>query len=154
MAGLEALTKDRSPYSDDKVSKLIVRAKDAAASDDYKSANQLLSAALDLKAIEAAGRYDTDTIVYSLTFDTPAEEYQYEIRQYESNLLLLKLVLENNNSGTTKKLVEKYIAEANQINVDANDQSTRGKFEKAVKTMEDANKKLAQALGYLGVRYK
>lgn len=79
-----------SSKPDEEVSHLLSQAKQAVVRDDYRSANKLLRGALDLKAVKTASMSDQKTIVYALDFATPAEEFQYETKQYEGNQLLLK----------------------------------------------------------------
>lgn len=63
-------------------------------------------------------------------------------------------MLEKNQPSPSSVLVSRYVDEAQQFSQQANKQSTTGNFTDAIEKMEQANKKLARALGYLGVQYK
>ena len=154
LLGLDALSEAPSGQPEEEVDRLVNQAKEAVIRDDYRSANGLLGKALDLKAAKTASMYDQKTIVYALDFDTPLEEFRYEAKQYEGNRLLLKLMLVRNQPSTAGDLVSKTVDEAQQISQEANRQSTQGNLTDAIEKMEQANRKLASALAYLGVQYK
>jgi hypothetical protein len=92
------------------------------------------------------------TVVYSLDFQTPADEYRYELEQHRGyELLVDQLRAAGKAAGSRAKLVDRYVSEGGRMAVRAQDRASRGDFEGAIPVMEEANKSLKRALQMMGV---
>ena len=131
---------------------MITDAKAMAETDDYAGANSLLSQAYEKTVTAVALARDNQTIVYSLNFETAADEYAYEVRRFDGNRMVVDMMLEKRKVGSLSELVTKYVADAEGVRESAEADAAAGNYEVAVEKMEEADKHLKRALRLLGIQ--
>lgn len=131
--------------------KLVQDARVRAEQDDYAGAIGLLSQAYEMVAAAVAHARDKQTLVYSLDFATPEEEYDYEVRRYSGNQMIIDLLLEK-HPGSTAALVKNFVAKAEEMREAAGAKATEGRFGEAVRDMEAAGKHQQRAMRLLGIQ--
>lgn len=104
-------------------------------------------------AIETLSRLRKgQTVVLSLDFATPAEEYDYESRRFHSSELLVGMMLaEGRADGERRALVDGFLREGRRLRGVAATHADRGDHRGAIPTMEQAAAELNRALQAMGV---
>lgn len=104
-------------------------------------------------AVEEVSRMHAGrTIVMALKFDTPADEYAYELRRNHSNRVLVDMMIaEGRAEGGRRVLVDRFVAENGRLAGEAERQAKAGDYAGAVGTMEKAGHQLTRALQTLGL---
>lgn len=115
-------------------------------------ANKKLADAYKL-AVEGLSRLRSgQTVTMSLKFDTPADEYAYELKRYGSNEILVDMMqAEGKAQGGSAAMVSNFIGEARRLKAQAASEAAGGQHGVAVKTMEQAVQQLNRALQMMGV---
>lgn len=91
-------------------------------------------------------------VVMSLKFDTPADEFSYEQKRFQSNEILVGMMLaEGRGEGDKRPLVDGFVAEATKLRDQALLQAQSRQHKDAVATMEKAQIQLNRALQAMGV---
>jgi hypothetical protein len=137
----------------DKLDALLAVAEKEMKRDDYVAANAQLNQAYQLIVAAVNSGYKVSTLVYSLDFETPKQEYQYELRRYRGNELLIGKLLAQKEQSQTKELVTRYLEQAAQTHKLAQDQAKQGGYQRAIASMEKASSQLKRAMGMLGIRF-
>lgn len=92
------------------------------------------------------------TLVRSLNFATPEDEYHYEIDRNNTHKMLVKLFLsEKKVSAYGKKMADKSIKEANKLRAIADREARAKQFSKAIKLLEQSTKQLVRAIRSSGI---
>ncbi len=92
------------------------------------------------------------TLVRSLNFANPEEEYQYELDRNDTHKMLMKLLLdEKKSSEYTKKAVLKFTQQADSLRKKAIAATLDKQFEEAIKLLEQSTKQLVRAIRSAGV---
>ena len=150
---LEKKQKDISWLLDNKkIDALLDQAEQLARQGSYHEANQHLSFAADSVEIALAQARHKETLLHDLTFESPAEEYEYEKQRNHSYMLLADLI-------KTKKKIEPNslqhfhgILKENEIlREQADELAGNGDIEAAIKMLEQGTLKLARTLRASGV---
>ena len=94
-----------------------------------------------------------DTLVRSLNFASPEEEYKYEIDRNDTHKMLVEVLLKEkmDASAGVKKMVGQYMEKAAQTRVAAEKQAAQGDFASAVKTLEESTKEIVRAIRSAGI---
>ncbi len=105
------------------------------------------------RVVEGLSRLQAgQTVTLSLKFDSPAEEYAYEERRFQSNEMMVGMMLdEGRASGDRRRLVEEFAREAKRLRSEAAALATAGNHAAAVTAMEKAVAQLNRALQTMGV---
>ncbi len=91
-------------------------------------------------------------VVMSLKFDTPADEYAYEQRRYQSSeILVANLLGEGRAEGDKRRLVDDFVSQGRQLRDDAEALATKKQHQAAVTTIEKAVTQLNRALQAMGL---
>lgn len=104
-------------------------------------------------AIEELARIQSgEEIVLTLEFATPADEYAYELRRYESSLLMVEMMLrEGHADGERRNFVDRQFSEAERLKREAVARAGDDRYEDANLHMEQAIRHLNRALQAMGV---
>jgi len=140
-----------SPLPPDTVD-LLSQARQHTQRDDYRQANKLLSRAYELLSADTAKAFDMKTVVYSLEFATPREEYEYELRRHDSSKKLISFMRERNNREGLDQILERYLQAARDLEDSAHIEAQRGDYPQAIQSMEKAGSEMQRALRVLGAR--
>jgi tetratricopeptide (TPR) repeat protein len=118
----------------------------------HRQAHDVLQSAYQMTVTAVTRLRDNETLVYALEFRTPADEYRYELNRYQSYEILVQQMRDSGkDQGSVGKMVLKFVDKAKELKKRAADEATTGDFEKAIKTMEEANRSLGRALQMMGL---
>lgn len=92
-----------------------------------------------------------ETVTHALRFETPADEYAYELRRFDSNAMLVSMNLEDKGDAGLRGRVDAEMTAAGRLKAAAAAEATAGRYGEAVKRMETASGHLTRALQALGV---
>ena len=149
--GIDSLISGWDGSIDPKTEELIVDSRRLAEENNYRAAVEMLSQGYETVASAVALSRDGEIVVYSLDFALPKDEYDYEVRRYSGNRIIIELLLEK-HPGSTGALVESYVANAEALKESAEEKAGNGEFQAAVQDMEAAGKHQKRALSLLGIR--
>ncbi|MDS4015287.1 MAG: hypothetical protein RKP46_13220 [Candidatus Accumulibacter sp.] len=91
------------------------------------------------------------TVTHALKFETPADEYAYELRRFESNEMLVGMNLQESTDAGVRQRVSGELDTAKRLRQSAAGDAAAGRHAEAVKQMETAAVHLNRALQALGV---
>jgi hypothetical protein len=92
-----------------------------------------------------------DTLVRSLDFATPLEEYQYEIDRNDTHRMLVDMLLKDKRGGGSDAMVDQAVASSTTLRKQAEGQAARNDHKTAIKTLEDSTRELVKAIRAAGV---
>lgn len=131
----------------------IEKAADYASKNDYAKANEFLSMALNIVIKAKNSSLKDRTFSYDLNFETPIDEYKYELSRNDDYIRLVPIaIIQKQPSAGIKTLMDKYVQKAKVKRHDAETYFEEKKFEDAVAAMQESTKDLASALKIAGVR--
>lgn len=135
-----------------RVDELLAQAHGLEQAGDPQAAREQLKEAYNL-AITALTRVrDNETVVYNLDFRTPADEYRYEQNRNQSYAMLVEQMRQSSEyNEQALKLAERYRDEGEKLRQEAEALAASGQFEAAIKTMEEASKRLVRSLQMMGL---
>lgn len=117
-----------------------------------EEANRILNDALNRMIDEVSRSLEAKTITYDLDFDTPEDEYRYELRRNKDYVRLIPIAIgQRQPSENVRKLIERLTRQASELRAQAERLFERGQVKQAIKTMEQSTEKLQRALKMLGV---
>lgn len=135
-----------------RVDKLVAQAAGMTAANRHAEAGDLLTQALNLAVSTLSQLRAGQTVVLSLKFDTPADEYAYEQRRHQSNEMLIDTLLrEGKVDGSRRQLLDRYLEESFKLRSQAEQAAKGGDYPGAIKIMEKANDQLMSALRASGL---
>lgn len=134
------------------VADLMALAEKSQAAGDHKGAAASLNQAKQLIVVALTKIRSNETVVYTLEFQTPADEYRYETERYQEYLSLGEQIINGSELEQSRKLMFGKLREkSEQSHQEAVSLATRGDYEAAITQMEAALKKLVQGLQLLGL---
>lgn len=102
-------------------------------------------------AVETLSRLRAgQTVVLSLDFATPADEYDYECRRFDSSELLVGIMLAEGRAGDRRALVDAFLREGRRLRSVAAAKAGDGDHRSAISAMEQAAAELSRALQAMG----
>jgi hypothetical protein len=136
------------------VSGLIQEAEALAHKADYVAANQRLVKAADAVELALSQARDKETLVHELKFDSPEDEYAYEIQRNKGYRQLIDLLKHKRADSDTKLLyVQKMVVENERLCEDAEALFKQGDTQAALKQLEKGTDKLEMALRASGMAF-
>jgi hypothetical protein len=115
-------------------------------------ANKKMAAAYKLAVEEIARLRAGQEVVMSLTFETPADEYAYEVKRFASNLTMVDMMIgEGRADGSKRALVDGFVAEGQRLRTVAEGEAGARRHKEAVAIMEQASVQLTRALQAMGL---
>ncbi len=131
---------------------LLSEAKQFSDGGRLSEANKKMAAAYKLTVEEIAKLRAGQEVVLSLTFETPADEYAYEQRRFDSNLTLVEMmVAEGRAEGQKRTLVNGFVTEGQRLRTLALTDAEAKRHKAAVELMEQASGQLNKALQSMGL---
>ena len=92
------------------------------------------------------------TLVYELKFETPKEEFDYEVKRYFGYLELIPVALEVKKPRQTSiDLMQKYVDKGKFFHDKAHESMAKGNHKEALVVIKDATKEVRRGLMLLGV---
>lgn len=136
------------------VSGLIQEAEALAHKADYVAANQRLAKAADAVELALSQARDKETLVHELKFDSPEDEYAYEIQRNKGYQQLIDLLKHKRADSDTKLLyVQKMVVENERLCEDAESLFEQGDTQAALRQLEKGTDKLEMALRASGMAF-
>ena len=130
------------------LSGLLADATTQARAGRYVAANKILARAYQVAIAAIAAQRKGQTAVFRLNFETPADEYEYERKRNGSYSMLIDIMMDERTSPpeSLKALVARMVGESQALRDEADTQARSGDYAAAIKTLEQATRRLVQAL--------
>ncbi len=139
-------------YDHAKVDALTNEARGFADKGQYDKAIQSLSKAERLVTQAIQSMLDSQTIVYDLNFETPAEEYDYELKRYIGYEELIPVAIEEKKPAeSVVKLMDTYVEKGKAQKAEAERRAKAGNYPDAISLMLSATEEIRRALRLAGV---
>ncbi len=139
-------------YDHAKVDALVVEAARLAKQNQYPQATRKLASAEREITVALNGMLGSRTVVFELKFDTPADEYRYEVERYKSYLVLIPKAIEvRKPSQGAIKLAQTYVDKGKFFAEKAEESAQAGRYAEAIVIVKDATKEVRRGLMILGV---
>jgi hypothetical protein len=115
-------------------------------------ANKKMAEAYKLAVEEISRLRAGQEVIMALKFDSPIEEFIYEQKRFQSNEILLSMMIsEGRATSDNRKQLEVFLGQASTFRDQAGDLAHHNNHKSAVTVMEQANSQLNRALQLLGV---
>ena len=136
------------------VQELVAEAEDLAQAEHFKEANQRLVTAAGMLESALSRARDKETLVHALVFNSPEEEFAYELQRNDSYELLIKLMVsEETIVGSAQGYIQKKAVENQRIKEAAKALAEQGDLKAALSKIENATEQLVKALRMGGVGF-
>ena len=156
-ANLKSLEKQGAVAEDVKFdektfAELLAKAQSLAEQKNYVHANKLLQQAQVTLTGALHKMLDSKTLVYDLKFETPADEYGYELKRFASYEELIPIAIEAKKPAPgAVKLMESFLDKARKRRDEAQSKADAGDYPSAIGMMLQATKTVRRALRMIGV---
>jgi hypothetical protein len=139
-------------YDKKQVATLMNDAQNLAKQNDYVNANKKLESAQHIITSAIQKMLNSQTIVYDLNFESPQEEYEYELKRFGGYEELIPIAVEQKNPNEgTKNLMASFVEKGQKMRNIAIDTAKAGDYPRAIAMMQDATKEIRRALRMVGV---
>ncbi len=139
-------------YDRAKVERLLEEADALAKQQRYRAGERKLNKAEREITLALNAMLGSRTIVFELKFDTPADEYRYEVDRYHSYRVLIPKAIElRKPSKGAIKLAQTYVDKGRFFAEKAEESAQAGRYEEAIVIVKDATKEVRRGLMILGV---
>lgn len=135
----------------EQVNTLLGKASRAAASRKYEEANGTLKVAYDQVRDALEKLRGGETLVRSLNFATPQEEYRYELDRNDTYRMLISMLIEEKKTMNIDTRVQQFLDEAGTYRKQGENEAANGDFVQAIKTMEQSTRSLISAMRNAGI---
>lgn len=144
----------RSALDEEKFQTRLVNAAELASAGKYAGAYVLADDA-NHQLIEALRALrNKETVEYRLEFSSAADEYEYETRRFQSQSMLLEMLVAEREPGPeSRTMIQSLVDRANLMKSQAEAMADAGKFEEAVDEQERAVQELVKAMRLAGVYF-
>jgi hypothetical protein len=135
-----------------RVDTLAEEARRLAAAGRLGDANKKMAESYKTAVEEISRLRAGEVVTMSLKFDSPMAEYAYEQTRFQSNEILVGMMIaEGRAEGDKRRMVDGFIQEAGRLKASAIDQAINNNHTEAVAAMEKAFVQLNRALQAMGV---
>jgi HEPN domain-containing protein len=139
-------------YDKAEVAALKAKAKEFADKGDYAQANTELAKVQRILTVAIHKMLDSQTIVYDLNFETPADEYEYELKRFAGYEELIPVAIEAKKPAPGAiKLMESFLEKARKRRDEAKERAAQGDYGEAIAMMQQATTTVRRALRMVGV---
>lgn len=129
-------------------------ARELAAKGDFSGAYALADGAYHQLIVALTTLRDKETVEYRLEFASEQDEYDYEIRRFQSQKMLLEMTIaESPPSAESLAQIRARVAAADAGHREARGLADAGRFAEAVDRQEDANQQLTMAMRSAGLYF-
>lgn len=143
---------DEAKYDKQKVSALKSEASLLAGKGDYAKANAKLEEAQGLVTMGLHKMLDSKTLVYDLKFDSPAQEFDYELKRFAGYEELIPVAIEMKKPAAgALQLMDSFLDKARKRRDEAQQKADAGDYGAAIEMMKQATKTVRRALRMVGV---
>lgn len=168
LAGLQALQKSHAEamkraqksgkkgaavdYDHKDVEKIVAEAQGLATNKRYDDATRVLGKGELAVAKSLNDMLSSQTLVYELTFETPKDEYEYELARFKSYDELIPVAVDvKKPSEQAMALMKGYVTKSYFYRDKAAESAVAGRYDEAVAIMKDATTEVRRGLMTLGV---
>lgn len=131
----------------------IARAQQLAQENNYAEAVRVLAKVQEKLNTALTEMLHEETMSYELVFETPKEEYEYELARYASYEELVPLAIEQRRPPQqTVDLMHKFVEKAKGIKEQALPTAAKGDYKTAILMLQGATSHIQRALRLAGVR--
>lgn len=135
-----------------KIDALTAESKQLADTGRLSDANKKLAIAYKLTIEEITRLRAGQEVILSLKFDTPADEFAYELKRFASTSTMVDMMIaEGRADGQKRPLVDGLVSEANKLKSSADTAAVARQHKEAIDLMEKALKQLNRALQSMGI---
>lgn len=151
------IANEQNEYSSSKktnkqLGELITKADELQENGKYVPAKKELDKAYHLIKVSIESLRGGQTLVRSLNFATPEEEYDYEIDRNNTHKMLVKLLVNGKAKSTyVQEMVTKFTHSANLLRIQAEQSAQDEKYEDAIKLLEQSTKQLVRSIRSAGI---
>jgi hypothetical protein len=139
-------------YDEKAFAETLAKAESFAQQKNYVHANKLLEQAQTTVTVALHKMLDSKTLVYDLNFETPADEYDYELKRFTEYEDLIPIAIEAKKPAPgAVKLMESFLAKARKRRDEAQSKADAGDYPSAIGMMLQATKTVRRALRMVGV---
>ena len=132
--------------------KLVGEGKALGNKGEYVKANKRLEAAQAMVTKVLTSMLHAQTVTYDKSFDTPQEEYEYELARFENYEELIPLAIEQKQpSQRSMGLIDSFVSKGLKIRDEGLAVAEKGDYKMAVMAMQAATSNLQRALRMMGV---
>lgn len=124
----------------------IARAQQLAAQERLDEARPLLDRAYLTARVSIEAMRRGDTLVRSLSFASPREEYDYEIDRNDTHRMLITVLLAERKEATMPAPMQAAVDQAAGLRSQAEAQAGRGDHAAAIRLLEDSTRELVRAI--------
>ncbi len=143
----------KATLNKDEYSQMVTDADRLAKKNDYKGANKLLHKAQNMITKTLTEMLQSQTVVYDKTFETPKEEYEYELARLESYEELIPIAIEQRRpSKGLMMLMNTYVKKGGEIKKEGLVVASKGDYKMAIMAMQAATDNYIRALRAVGVQ--
>lgn len=144
--------KDMNRALQDKVEADLAASDALLAQGNGDEARAMLDATYESVKASIEGLRGGDTLVRELNFETPEDEYHYELDRNDTHRMLVEVLLaEKMQASPMRKTADEFIAKAGELRQQAEEAAGRKKFEDAIRLLEDSTKEFIRAIRSAGV---
>ena len=119
---------------------------------DYVKANKSLEKAQRMITKVLTSMLHAQTVTYDKSFETPKEEYEYELARHENYEELIPLAIEQKSpSQRALSLIDGFVKKASKIKGEGQDVAAKGDYKMGIMAMQAATSNLQRALRMMGV---
>lgn len=119
---------------------------------DVATATRLIDQALGALKDSLISMRNGTTLVRTLHFDSPKEEYEYELDRNQSHALLTSVLLQKKTlPENARQRLDKDMAEAKALRKQAEAQAANGAYDLAIETLDESTKHIMRAIRAAGV---
>ena len=134
------------------VDQLLATAEQSQAIEDYANARAALTRAKQTVVNALIKIRNNETVVYSVEFQTPADEFRYESERYAEYAVLGEKLVDSGEFDSGRiRMFESLKNAGDRLNSEALELAGAGDYESAITRMENAVKQLVRGLQLLGV---
>ena len=143
----------KATLNESEYKKLVSEGKRLGDSGDFSGANASLKKAQTMITNTLTAMLQSQTVVYDKNFETPKEEYEYELARTESYEELIPLAVEQRRpSKGLMMLMNRYVDKAKTIKSEGLEIAAKGDYKMAIMAMQAATDNLIRALRSVGVQ--
>jgi tetratricopeptide (TPR) repeat protein len=132
-----------------RIEQAVAQAERLAAAGQIAQARPLVDRAYLSARVSIEAMRRGDTLVRSLTFASPSEEYAYEVDRNDTHRMLVDLVLAERRD--VAPVVQPLLDKAGGLRREAEAQAQRGEHDAAIRTLEAATRELVRAVRAGGI---
>lgn len=135
-----------------KVDYFVKIADDLSDKTQFVQAKAELDKAYQLLKISIEAIRGGETLVRSLNFASPEEEYHYELDRNDTHSMLVQLLVSDKGvSDYTQTQVDKFTTMAKSLRTEAEQSAHQGEFKDAILMLEQSTKQLVRAIRSAGI---